>query len=173
MTKRADLEAIGIKALHAYTGPGGGKYGAEAIVSAFAAMLSATPAASGTRRRKPADGPTLPFSPQALHQEMVARVSDKVSMELVAGSLYGRLGANLKSIPGLEADDLDRLVSWIEAGAFDGYPHQMTFQTVVVKIDKYLSLAREWDKRGRQPITRGSSVVGSESAAQFNWGSFK
>lgn len=170
MSKRDDLEAIGLKAWHAHTTASGGKYGSEALIAAFAAMLAAAPAAGKGRVRK--DGPTLPFAPQALYEALRERVGHIVSCEVVASSSFGRLGANLKGIAGLEAADLERVVSWIDAGGTSGWPQQLTFQGLANNIDKYINWAREWDKRGRQPISKGGTV-GSTDGVDFSFEVFK
>lgn len=171
MSRRADLEAIGLKALHAYVGPGGAKYGAEAIIASVAAMLSAAPAA--TRKRAKPEGSTLPFAPQAVHQALRDRVGHIVLTDVVSGSVFGILGKRLQSISGLVEADLDHLVSWIEAGGMAGWPATPTFQMVANNIDKYITWAREWDRRGRQPIRKGGSLVGEAEGAGFDMGAFK
>lgn len=172
MTERGkQLQALGLKAYHAHTDGAGGKYGAEALITALAAMLAAGPPAA-KRRAKP-EGPTLPFSPQAVHQTLKERVGHIVLTDSVAGPVFGRLGATLKSISGLEESDLDHLVSWIEAGGFGYCTTAPTFQMVANGIDKYIAWAREWDRRGRPPIRKGGSVVGPADGAGFDYGVFK
>ena len=91
MPKRDDLEAIGLRAYHAHVDPSGGRYGGPAIIAAVAAMLSAAPAAPAKRKPK-AEGPKLPFSPQALHGALRDRVGHIVSCEVVAGWVFGDVG---------------------------------------------------------------------------------
>lgn len=169
MSKRADLEAIGLKALHAYRGPTGDTYGAPALIAAVAAMLAA-PAASKSRGKR--EGSTLPFAPQAVHQALRDRVGHIVLTDVVSGQVFGILGRKLQSISGLEESDLDHLVSWIEAGGFGYCTTAPTFQMVAANIDKYIAWAREWDRRGRLPIRKGGSTVGSDGAG-FDMGAFK
>lgn len=126
---------------------------AHCLIEAFAAMLAA-PAAK--KQSKDPDAPKLPFAPQVLFEAVRQRVPNVVACDAVESSIFGRLGKALKGIPGLVVEDVDRLVSWIEAGGMAGWPVQPTFQMVVANIGKYLSWARAWDARGRQPISRGS-----------------
>lgn len=165
MNARAkELLAVGLAAYEKAPNDG------PAMVYAIAAMLAA-PAKSRTRR---ADDPSkLPFSPQELHQALLARVGDKVLCTPVEGRLFGYLGRRLQQINGLERDDLDRVVSYFECGGWNFWSTQPTFEHVCHHIGKLVTTAREWDKRGRQTLKRGGSNVGAAEAVGDVSGAFR
>lgn len=134
-----------------------------ALIDAIAAMLAH---ADVQRRRKPEAEPAapLPFSPNALYAELRKRVPDKVILEPVEHRLFGMLGGKLKGISGLDSSDLERVVSWIDAGGLAHWTTQPTFAHVVQNIGKFIAYAREWAARGRQPIRKGGSNVGSTTS---------
>ena len=158
MTKRAaELAEVGQRALCASTDDGAVQ--SEALVNAFASMLDA---AIPAKRKPPAPKsltPELPFTPRDVHMAFVQRCSELVVCFPVDGRAFAQLGAGMKSIEGLEAADLERLTGWVEAGGLHWWKGLPAFQNVVNNFGKWVSLAREWDKRGRQSL-RGDSNVG-------------
>ena len=126
------------------------------MIDAIAAMLAAPKAA---KEKTPAD--KLVFSPGEFYAVLKERAGHIVLCEPVESRLFGQLGRKLQQTSGLEREDLDRIVSWIEAGGLRNWPGgQPTFEHAVKHFGKWLTYAREWERRGRQTIGggRGSSV---------------
>jgi hypothetical protein len=140
------------------------------MLAAIAVMLAAPPKA---RKRRDYDETKLPFGPRELHQLMLKRIPHLVLCEPVEGRLFGYLGKRLQMINGLERDDMDRLVSWLEAGALSYWASQPTFEHVCQHIGKWVTTAREWDKRGRQQLRKGGSNVGTEAGGDDVGGMFR
>lgn len=154
MSKRAqELAAIGMETGREFAS------GEVALIHSIAAMLDAA-LPQRTRRAARADAPKLAFSPQKLHQEMSARVPDRVLCQPVNQQDFAIMARNLRAVDGLEAADLHRLCGWIAAGWTDKWPMQLTFGTVARNIGKYLQLARAWDTRGQQVAGSGGRGVG-------------
>src|SRR5690606_7263289 len=97
----------------------------------------------------------LVFSPAEFYSELKRRAGHIVLCEPVKSSAFGRLGRVLQQTSGLEREDLDRVVSWIEAGGLRNWKQQPTFEHAVKHFNNWLSYAREWDKRGRQALGGG------------------
>src|SRR5688500_15259978 len=138
-----------------------GTVGHQAVIAAVAVMLAAVELPRGRRAVKaPADVAKLAFSPNALYQELRTRVPHLVVCEPVQHRLFGHLGAQLKGMSGLEPQDCERVVSWIEAGGLASWTVQPVFAHVVQNIGKFIGYAREWDRRGRQQLGKGRHNVG-------------
>lgn len=163
-SSRADeLRELGLDVLKAWPP---GQFSAEAIVTAFAAMLAVVELPRGRRAVKPpADVAKLAFSPNALYQELRTRVPHLVVCEPVQHRLFGFLGNQLKGLGGLEPADCERVVSWIEAGGLASWTVQPVFAHVVQNIGKFVAYAREWDRRGRQQLGKGKHNAGLPVAA--------
>jgi hypothetical protein len=135
---------------------------AYALLHAIAAMLAAPAPAKVSK----ADKPKLPFTAQALHDALKARVSHIVMCDLVNGQAFGAANRKIGQCAGLTAADLPLLIDWIEAGGFAWMTQTApAFQTVVFKLDTWVSQAREWDRKGRPVMSRKGSVVTADTAA--------
>lgn len=163
-TRARQLAEIGLKA----AGPEGAvPGGVRAMVNAFAAML-ATPAAT---KVKP-DRPKLAFTAQELHAALKSRVPHIVVTDLVNGQSFGAANKKLHGISGLTAEDLPRLIDWIEAGGLAWRTQSApTFQLVAYKIEQWLNTARDWDRKGRPAL--GKRGVQQEPPLRDVGSSFK
>ena len=127
------------------------------MIRAVAVMLAAPKA-------KPEKTPAakLPFSPGEFYAVLKERAGHIVLCDPVESRLFGQLGRKLQQTSGLETADLDRIVSWIEAGGLKNWPMQPTFEHAVKHFGKWLQYAREWERRGRQTVGggRASDVAG-------------
>ena len=135
----------------------------ESMIAAVAAMLTK---ADIQRRRKPeklVDEVRLPFSPHEFYSQLRSRVSHLVITEPVENRLFGYLGGRLKQIGGLQREDMERVIGWIEAGGLREWKVMPTFKHVVTNIDKFIAYARAWDSKGRQTIGRGMRNVGLDT----------
>ncbi len=137
-----------------------------ALIDSLAIMLEASSTPKRTKPTKTPDQPKLPFTPRDAHQAFVQRCSDKVSCYPVDHRAFAQLGAALKQIEGLETADLERLTGWVEAGGLSWWKGMPAFQNIVNNFAKWVSVAREWDKRGRQDLRKGGSNVGSQDVQE-------
>lgn len=143
----------------------------EALIKAVAVMLS-TPAPK--KAKAPVvDAPKLPFTPRDVHQAFIQRCGELVVCYPVDHRAFAQLGAAMKQIEGLEAADLERLTGWVEAGGLSWWKGLPAFQNVVNNFAKWISTAREWDRRGRQNLRPGGSNVGSSTAQEDVGSRFK
>ena len=135
----------------------------ESMIGAVAAMLAKADVQRRRKVEKPDTGERLPFSPHEFYTQLRARAGHLVITEPVENRLFGYLGGRLKSITGLERDDMDRVIGWIEAGGTRKWTVMPTFKHVVTNFDKFVAYAREWDRRGRQELNGGARNVGADT----------
>lgn len=135
----------------------------EDLVLAIAVMLDTALPAPRRKTHTKSSSP-LPFSPQELHKLMLASCHPElVICEPYKSTDFGILGRNLKQVSGLELADMERLVAWIQGGGMKGWSVQPTWSHICRGVDKYISWAREWERRGQQTNPRGA--VGSVEVA--------
>lgn len=98
--------------------------------------------------------PSLPFTPQELHQELLHSCNRVVNLTTYSNGSFGRLGRTLHGINGLCREDMTRLAGWMNDGGLDWWDEKPTWDHVVKHIVTWVAKAREWaddqveDERG-------------------------
>jgi hypothetical protein len=126
---------------------------AKAIIEAVAAMIDYATAKPGQKPRVPRDKDTiakLPFGPRAVFDALEQSCSDVIQMRPYDSLSFGRLGKAMCGIQGLEADDLVRVVSWINSGGLATWPNQVTWSHVCRHLPNWIAYARAWEQKGAQ-----------------------
>lgn len=108
------------------------------LLQAMAAMVAE---ATKKGKAKPKDAPKTPFAPQELYELMLARVPHIVACEPYNSRWFGALGKKMQATNGLEREDMERLVQWVEGGGLE-FGEDWSFSHVIKHFDTWLTKAR-------------------------------
>ena len=115
---------------------------ADKILKAMALMLDeATKPKKSIKQSDKGRPQKLPFSPQALYEECLARVPHIVACEPYDKRWFGRLGKVLQASSGLTAGDMETLVAWIEGGGLD-FGDSWSFEHIIKHFPNWMTRAR-------------------------------
>jgi hypothetical protein len=108
------------------------------LLQAMAAMI-----AEATKKpaRKKQDAPKLPFSTKEFYELVLRRVSHIVACEPYNKRWFGALGKKMQDTNGLEREDMERMVQWIEGGGL-AFGSDWTFDHVIKHWSTWLVKAR-------------------------------
>lgn len=124
--------------LQAY--PHGRTVGEERLLQAVALMLTeATKPASKAKKKK--DEPVLPFGPKELYEACLERVPHVIGCEPYDRRWFGRMGKALQATSGLEREDLERFLGWVESGGLSFFS-DCTFEHVIKHWGTWIVKAR-------------------------------
>lgn len=113
-----------------------------AILAGVAAMLAEATRPKSSRKAK--DAPVLPVSPAVLY-EAVRDHCEQVLCVPYNKRWFGMLGRAMQAVDGFEAADVERLVAWIQSGALNGWPTQLTFDHVIKHLPAFIMRARSYE----------------------------
>lgn len=157
MASRLDLLRAGLEELEEPTPA------EDRILRAVARMLAL---ATQPKKKATVDDSKLAVPPRTLFEAVRSQAGDRVLCEPIDGRWFGRLGGALKALPSFGVDDVELLISWLQAGGMASWPQGIpTFSHLITNLDKWTAFAREWDRRGRQAI-RGKTLVGAAATAE-------
>lgn len=157
MASRAELVRVGLEEL-GEEGSAPGSYEVR-MVRAIAAMIAKS--RETKKARAATNEPKLAVGPRDLFEAVRDHAGDKVLCDPVDARWFGRLGAALKAVPGLNPSDVKLLTDWLNAGGQSSWPRGIPgFGDLITHLVKWVAWAREWDRRGRQTL-RGSTAVGA------------
>jgi hypothetical protein len=148
-TLASRAKTIYLKGLETYKGS---KATGDLRMLQATAVMIAEATKPKTRKKKAKDEPTLPFTPRELYELCVERVPHIVACEPYDSGWFGRLGSSLQRIKGLERDDMENLVEWIEVGNLD-FGDNWSFGHIVKHIGN-------WIPRARATMSGGSAFTG-------------
>jgi hypothetical protein len=119
--------------------------GQDNLLRAMAAMIAeATEMRPPAKKAKPKDAPKLPFGPGELYEECKARVPHIIACEPYNKRWFSALGKRLQDTVGLQRDDMNAFVSWVEGGGLD-FGDSWTFDHVVKHWSTWMAKARSGD----------------------------
>lgn len=94
---------------------------------------------------------SLPFGPGELYAELEKHCDDKLQLRPYDKSSFGRLGRVMKNIQGLEREDLDRVIGWIQSGGLASWSMRPTWNHVCKHFGNWVGYARAWDNGPKSP----------------------
>ena len=129
------------------------------MIAAVAAIVAAGTAPK--QRKAAVEG--SPSGKAALNVSQVfdaleAGCSEVIQLRPYARASILRFGAVLAGIQGLEVADLDRVVSWIQAGGLRWWTDKqipITWESVVKAFPTWVARARAWEASSLPPSTTG------------------
>jgi hypothetical protein len=93
------------------------------------------------------EAPKLPFGPGELYELCLERVPTKLACVPYDKGWFARLGKVLQQTNGLEREDMDRVVRWIEDGGID-YMESASFAHLIKHWNNWVTRARQWSQDG-------------------------
>jgi hypothetical protein len=151
VSRREALEREGLAAL----GSGATK---KDLVRAFAAMLDLAVRTSRPAKAKKEAAPSepMPYGPKEVFDGFDRHCGHIIQLRPYDASTFGRLGQLMKRIKGLELDDCDRVVAWVQSGGLSTWPNQVTWTHVVRHYANWVAYARAWAEKGGAALSRGA-----------------